>query len=261
MNSLLERLKPNQRKGSKARCHLLTHGHPELVAEQLTKLIAPCGLVKADDHWMPQGFEDVAEAQLHYAPRLLPVDGHGQALESWWLAEANRASVTPNWDIAGTCRVDGENGLLLVEAKAHFDELKSNDHCAAGSKRNLERIDEAILEANQALNMVRAGWNLSHKSHYQLCNRFAWSWKLANLGVPIILVYLGFLRANEMRDPLPDEQSWKTALRDYARGIVPEDVWGSRLLIDGVPIYPFIRTLEMPLNSITLPAKEVGAKS
>lgn len=260
MNTLLECLRPNQRTGSKPRCHLLTYGHPKLVAERLTKLIAPRGLVTAIDHWMPQGFEEVGEAQLHNAPRLLSVDVHGQALKSWWLAVANPVSVTPSWDIASTCIIDGRRGLLLVEAKAHYDELKPDDRCGASSKENFKRIGKAIREANQALNMVQTGWDLSHKNHYQLCNRFAWSWKLANRGVPIVLVYLGFLRANEMRDPLPDEQSWDTALCDYARDIVPESVWGSTLLINGVPIYPLVRSLEIPLNSIALPIKEVEQK-
>ena len=28
-----------------------------------------------------------------------------------------------------------------------------------------------------------------------MSNRFAWAWKLADLGVPVVLVYLGFFRA------------------------------------------------------------------
>jgi hypothetical protein len=261
MNALLERLRPSQQRGSKPRCHLLTHGRPELVAGRLTSLIAPCGLVTADDHWMPQGFEEVEEAQLHDAPRLLSIDKHGQALKSWWLAEANSVSVTPNWDLASTCTIAGRKGLLLVEAKAHYGELKADDRCGAGNKRNFERIGETIREANKALNMVQPGWDLSHESHYQLCNRFAWSWKLASRGVPIILVYLGFLMANEMRDPLPDEHSWETALRDYARGIIPDSVWGGRLLIDGVPIFPLIRALEIPLGPMAEPNINIGARA
>jgi hypothetical protein len=65
-------LKPNQRKGSKPRCHLLTHGSPEQVAERLTGLIAPWGSVAVTDHWMPQGFDVVDEAQLGTAVRLIP---------------------------------------------------------------------------------------------------------------------------------------------------------------------------------------------
>jgi len=260
MNALLKRLRPSQQRGSKPRCHLLTHGRPNLVAGRLASLIAPYGVVTTDDHWMPQGFEEVGEAQLHNAPRLLSIDKHGRALESWWLAVTNSASATPNWDLAGTCTIAGKKGLFLVEAKAHCSELKADDRCGAGNKRNFERIGEAIREANQALNKVQPGWNLSSENHYQLCNRFAWSWKLASRGVPVVLVYLGFLRAGEMRDPLPDEHSWEMALRDYAQGIVPDSVWGGELLIDGVPIIPLVRALEIPLDSMAEPIKNIGAE-
>ena len=37
----LERLKPKERRGSKLRCHLLTHGSPDAVAAKLTALVAP----------------------------------------------------------------------------------------------------------------------------------------------------------------------------------------------------------------------------
>lgn len=260
MNNLLQSLKSNQRTGSKPRCHLLTRGTREQVAERLTKLIAPWGLVAATDNWMPQGFDDVKEAQLHNAPRLLDVNPYGQALKSWWLAVAGPTSVTPNWDIVSTCTIDGKHGLLLVEAKAHYEELKQDDRCGASSKRNFERIGEAVREANDALDKVHDGWNLSHENHYQLCNRFAWSWKLATLGFPVILVYLGFLNADEMPDPFQNVQSWDATLRNYARGVVPESVWNNHLLIDSVSIYPLIRTSEISLDSIGGPIDEVDIK-
>jgi hypothetical protein len=199
MNNQLRRLKPNQRTGSKPRCHLLTHGRSDQVAERLNKLIAPCGLVTANDCWMPQGFNDVVEAQLHNAPSLLDVNRYGEALKSWWLDVAGPTSVTPNWDIASTCTIDGKRGLLLVEAKAHHEELKPDDRCGASNNSNFERIGEAIREANDALNKVQPGWNLSHENHYQLSNRFAWSWKLASLGIPRICTRVQ--KAEEMRDP------------------------------------------------------------
>jgi len=248
MNNLLQKLESKQRTGSKARCHLLTHGSPEVIAERLTKMTAARGFVAATDCWMPLGFDDVNEAQLHNAPRLRVVNPHSQALNSWWLAVGSSNPRRPNWDIASECTIDGEPGLLLVEAKAHYKELKSDDRCGASSKMNFERIGEAVVEANDGLNKVQDGWNLSHKDHYQLCNRFAWSWKLATLGIPVVLVYLGFLNANEMGDTFPDVQSWEKAVRDYSRGIVPDSVWGNKLMVDDAPIYPLIRTMEISLD-------------
>ena len=74
MSILLEGLKPRERRGSKPRCHLLTHGSPEAIAARLTALVAPFASVAPADRWMPQGFEDTAEATLPEAEHLLPAD-------------------------------------------------------------------------------------------------------------------------------------------------------------------------------------------
>ena len=126
MTGLLGKLGPKARKGSKPRCHWLTHGAPEQVAERLTRFVEPWGTVASKDKWMPQGFLDAGEAELHNAPRLLKLE-LGQQLRDWWLAVVKGRPRTPNWDIASTCTVtaNGMNkpGLLLVEAKAHAEEL------------------------------------------------------------------------------------------------------------------------------------------
>ena len=56
MSDLLTKLGDKQRKGSKPRCHWLTHGDSQRVAARLTELIKPWGRVGADDRWMPEGF-------------------------------------------------------------------------------------------------------------------------------------------------------------------------------------------------------------
>jgi hypothetical protein len=246
MNSLLSRLSSRAQKGSKPRCHLLTHGDRSTIAKSLTKLIEPFGIISVYDQWMPQGFDDVEEAQLHNAPSLLPLKDFGQVLSSWWLVHARPTSATPNWDIASTCSIAGKRGLLLVEAKAHLGELKADDRTGATEENRL-RIEDAIGEANSALNAISAGWDLSPVSHYQLCNRFAWAWKLATLSIPVILVYLGFLNAGEMTDPFATHKEWEFAVRNYANTVVPKSVWGRKLSIEGISIYPLIRSLEIAL--------------
>ena len=137
MNIVFQDLKQNQQKGSKPCCHLLTHGTREQVAEKLTNLIAPFGLVTVKDKWMPQGFDNVTEAQLHKTPDLFDNEKHCQTLKSWWLAVTSHNPMTPNWDIASSCTIDGKRGLLLVEAKAHEKELNPDD-CP---RRNTPRRD------------------------------------------------------------------------------------------------------------------------
>ncbi len=90
----------------------------------------------------------------------------------------------------------------------------------------------AIQEANAGLEPIVPGWSLSRDSHYQLSNRFAWSWKIAELGTPVILVYLGFLNAGEMIDqgpPFHSAREWNDVVRSYARGVVPDDAWDTQV--------------------------------
>ena len=190
MDSLLGKLQPHERTGSKPRCHWLTHGAHGQVARRLNTLVEPWGSVSADDHWMPEGFCRIKEAQLDKAARLLPKQDRDE-LRSWWLAASRPSTRTPHWDIACTCTVGGRKGLLLVEAKAHTQELKIEDHVMARGP-NRERIAGCIEEANISLtNQTELDWVLSPEHRYQMANRFAWSCKLTQLGYPVILVYLG----------------------------------------------------------------------
>ena len=248
MDSLLQKLRRNQRKGSKPRCHWLTHGPPGQVSRRLNALAEPWGSVSADDQWMPEGFDRVEEVQLHQAPRLLaPQDCN--ALGDWWLAVRSGNSQTPNWDIASTCTVDGRKGVLLVEAKAHNQELKAKDQ-VGGSRPNQERIAECIKEANGGLgDWTKFSWTLSPEHHYQMANRIAWSWKLAELGYPVILVYLGFLGAEDMRNgmeqyPFNSHAEWEGLVKAHSQPLFPPQVWDRQWVIQGQPFVPLIRSTE-----------------
>ena len=90
------------------------------------------------------------------------------------------------------------------------------------------------------------GWHLSADRHYQLCNRVAWAWKLSNLGVPVVLVYLGFLNARDMADQgqsFATARTWDECLRRDAQGIVPEAARGTRLDMRGTPLWLLVRSL------------------
>lgn len=261
MNELLMKLGDKQRKGSKPRCHWMTHGSKAQVAARLTRLIAPHGTVCEDDAWMPEGFENTEEAQLHKATRLLDKSLCGK-LEDWWLAVARGASMTPNWDIASTCTIYGSKGLMLVEAKAHNEELNKEQagknwdegKASEDSKKNHERIGEAIQSANEGLQKATSlGWNITRDSNYQMSNRFAWSWKLMHLGIPVILVYLGFLKAEEMRQgkkqlPFATHEDWEALVRSHSRRLLPQQIWESRGEVFGQAFVPLIRSVSIAFD-------------
>ena len=249
-------------KGSRPRCALLTDGIREEVAERLTQLIDHSEVsVSAGNDWMPAGKYRVAEAELGNPRKpnsLVALDTHRQ-LQNWWLETPAR---TPNWDIASTCVVKGRPGILLVEAKAHTAELDiskkgkyfNGGKASLNSKRNHERIGEAIDAANTGLRVAtEEEWNLARDDHYQVSNRFAWAWKLVDLGIPVVLVYLGFLQATEMVTnkslALDSFESWEGVVKEHCNSIVPESCWGLCLDIGGTHLLPLIRAYCQPFCS------------
>ena len=253
MEDRLFKLKPKQRKGSKPRCHWLTHGTREQVADRLTELVKPWGSVSADDHWMPEGFCQIEEAQLHKATKLLCHEERDR-LSEWWLAVKSDESKTPNFDIASTYNVSGTKGILLVEAKAHTGEFLVQDS-PKGSLFNLKRIEECIEETNVALAaQTTPGWALSHEHRYQISNRFAWSWKLTELGYPVILVYLGFLNAEEMRkrekqDPFANHAEWDSCVKSYSKRLIPVEIWNKPWTVQDRIFIPRICSREIGYQS------------
>jgi len=234
----------------------MTHGSTEEVAARFAQLIDPWGEVRPEDRWMPEGFKHTTEAQLHRASRLLPRAVRA-SLTSWWLAAPSARATTPNWDIASPCLVGNQEGLLLIEAKAHDEELnkeeagkKLSSDASDGSRQNHEQIGRAIQEANLGLSKAIPDWNLSRDSHYQMSNRFAWAWKLTELGVPVILVYLGFLNAGEMSDqgtPFATSADWETLVRSQSEPLFPESVWNREWKLNGQSLIPLIRSVNCPL--------------
>ncbi len=122
MNSLLETLPLKGRRGSRARCLLLTVAAREAVAKRLTALVAPHAIVDAERHvWAPNGIADPTEAKLGETTGFLS-DQQRNEISTWWLAVRHSLSNTPNWDIVSQATINGREGLILIEAKAHDQE-------------------------------------------------------------------------------------------------------------------------------------------
>jgi hypothetical protein len=104
---LLKELGPKDSRGSKARCHLFTHGERADVARFLERLTNGVAQVAATDLWMPSGFAQKAEVELHKRNELIDVERQA-LLAKWWLPQQYLARKSPNFDIASTCTIDGE---------------------------------------------------------------------------------------------------------------------------------------------------------
>lgn len=252
-SGLLGRLSSNAQRGSKPRCHFITHGTEKNISARLTSLIEPWGTVSDHDTWMPLGFDVPEEPQLHRATRLVARAEDRDAMKNWWLANPTPTASTPNWDIASTCSIGEHPGLLLIEAKAHKGELRNEEggkkFTPKSSRANHERIALAVDEANHDLRMAtNFDWTLSSDRCYQMSNRFAWSWKLCTLGYPIVLVYLGFIGANEMSNPFDQDIDWDNAVRQHSAPLFPPEIWNRRLAVHGRAFIPIIRSRSVPLQ-------------
>jgi hypothetical protein len=150
----------------------------------------------------------------------------------WWIVKRTQFVRTPNFDLISTATVSGEPGLLLVEAKAHHGELET---CGKSFKRgsnpeNHQKIGESIVKANRALNHVNPGFKLSRDASYQISNRIAWGWRLASLGVPVTVLYLGFLKDSYWPcDQFKSAEDWMKAARRYLGNVIPIEILNCRL--------------------------------
>lgn len=194
-------------------------------------------MITVEDHWAPRGFLQAEEAKLGETAGFLSELNRAE-ITDWWLAR-RRSAETPNWDLVSTCRIENDAGLLLIEAKAHEGEL-ADDECGAKNSENVQQIALALEEANVAWNRLTPGFALSAGSHYQLSNRFAFAWKVAQMGTPVVLLYLGFLNAQEMeagrRLCLKDHSQWRHCLLARSKGTIPESVWDMTFDVKGVPL-------------------------
>jgi hypothetical protein len=122
--------------------------------------------------------------------------------------------------------------LLLVEAKAYDEELhreapgrRLGPNSSVDRRASHEKIGSAIEDARASLERTTSlPWRIARDTHYQMSNRFAWAWKLTELGIPVVLVYLGFLRANEMTDrgkPFTDHSDWERLVKSHSEPLFP----------------------------------------
>jgi hypothetical protein len=216
-----------------SRKHVLNWLEDPRFLDQLNGMLAPFqASVARSDIWQPGGWRDPFEARLDAEfARATDKLFDAEALERWWLAQPRGANV-PNWDLAATCEIRGARGLLLVEAKAHVAELHAGGKAQPGpdasdnSRQNHEHIRGAIASARDALQPSIPGIEISIDRAYQFSNRIAHAWWLADHGVPVIILYLGFLADDDMPHLFDSAEGWQKCLRDHTEPLFPGEALG-----------------------------------
>ena len=194
--------------------------------EKINKLSKPTGAkITVYDNWIPKSIRLDKEAELNDFLKYNFSKELSTEIAEWWLKVD---ATTPNWDLISTCTIDGVKGLLLVEAKAHVDELKNEEKgksldkdASNNSIMNHKRIEQAIKEANDSIKSKCPEIHISRDKCYQLSNRIAHAWWLANQGIPVVLMYLGFLNCTDMdygnRTLFNTDEEWQECFRDHAK--------------------------------------------
>jgi hypothetical protein len=69
---------------------------------------------------------------------------------------------------------------------------------------------------------------------------------------PVVLVYLGFLGAQEMglgaQAPFANPQAWISLVKKHSSTLFPEEIWNNQWDLHGQAFFPLIRSINCPLN-------------
>jgi len=256
---------PKQFDGS--RRHVLDWVESRDFLDTVQQWVAPQGFTVATDAIrMPSGWEQSKESRLFdkASPFLDP--GRKDTVRGWWLAHAGNI---PNWDLI--VQAAGRDGpaLVLVEAKAKVSEFdckskpllyRSEDlQARERTDDNHRQIGHAIAEASSALSS--RGIFISCEHHYQLSNRIAMAWKLASLGVPNTLVFLGFTGDREISrkgDYFADDKDWHRAFTEYLKGVLPEGLLEKDISSGAASFRVLSRSLPAIRDSRPIAERRVG---
>jgi hypothetical protein len=117
-----------------------------------------------------------------------------------------------NWDAVGWVTSDGIRELLLVEAKAHIGEIKTD--CQAKDPGSIKKIEESFVKVKKELGVpAEVDWM---KGYYQVTNRIAAQHFLHEQNkIPshlLFIYFIGDLRSARRTSP-QSEQEWQPALQ------------------------------------------------
>jgi hypothetical protein len=131
---------------------------------------------------------------------------------------------------------------------------RANCNASGNSQENHRRIGEAIGEVAAGLSSQFPGIRISRDGHYQLSNRLAFAWKLASLGIPSVLVYLGLTGDDGIRDvcePFAHDDHWQHTFRDHLQTVCPTSVLA--VPIDVGPASFWVLSRSRPILEVSPP--------
>lgn len=157
----------------------------------------------------------------------LGLDAHASSLREFWPKNG------PQWDGLGVVTGGKVPGYLLVEAKAHPAETKSDS--GASAQTSVEQIDAAIRKTQDFMGVEPTNWT---RDHYQLANRLCFLYFMNEIvHEPTWLALVNFVNDTTHEPTTAAEWVEHYVKLFRAMGIVP----GTRLLDRVVMVAPEVR--------------------
>jgi hypothetical protein len=115
--------------------------------------------------------------------------------------------------------------------------------------RHHDQIGDAISEARGALSHFCSSISISRDTHYQLSNRIAYTWKLASMGIPTILLYLGFTNDPawiRQKDQFKTQHNWMEAIHGYYSEVGADELLAKKkvTLANGVSMHFLVDSID-----------------
>lgn len=137
--------------------------------------------------------------------------GTNKQLQEEWNKFWPAGSGIHNWDAVGWVNSgDGGQELLLVEAKAHINEMKTN--CGAKDLESINMIKQAFEKVKKDLGVPEEkDWM---RGYYQLTNRVTALHFLHKQGIPAQLLFIYFVgdRSSQARKCAQSKDEWQGPL-------------------------------------------------
>ena len=221
--------------GYGSECNLLRYlgRHRSRLDAAIMKTIPNVSSVRwVDFHFDPTcNWKDAERTALDF------LDADHPARVAWTWAWPHRG--TPiTWDAVGAVKVGEQWEWLLIESKAHLDELSSS--CGARETHGRPLIREALNRVKKAL-----GVDENHDwldGNYQHCNRIAVLHHLVTHAAPAHMLWIYFTGdwGNSRRTCPIDELGWREALAQQAEsvGLPEKHLLSSRLHTLFLPVCP-----------------------
>ena len=122
------------------------------------------------DHvkWLDFNFSNLDEP-LHQDSELKGFEFLDERVQKLWRSYWPQRGNVPNWDAVGQLMTDGKYEWLLVEAKAHVEEVRNG--CGATSSVSIQKIRNALGQAMKTFHVNEGYLDKWFSTYYQFCNR------------------------------------------------------------------------------------------